>query len=167
MRTWTMAALLGLAACTGLGSKHANSDASTSATSGLFAGEWAWCVGTTAPEECSRYVLLQRGARICGTWFHFASGKAYMGRVIAHADSSTEARRTHVCGRRSAETDTECEDGWQRIDKPLRLCDGKLTDLTRADGICATGYNPVPMTDAARDDLQAQPWLQDCLSREP
>lgn len=90
-----------------------------------------------------------------------------MGRVIAHADSSTEAQRTHVCGRRSAETDTECEDGWQRIDKPLRLCDGKLTDLTRADGICATGYNPVPMTDAARDDLQAQPWLQDCLSREP
>ncbi len=58
MRTWTMAALLGLAACTGLGSKHANSDASTSATSGPFAGEWAWCAGTTAPEECSRYVLL-------------------------------------------------------------------------------------------------------------
>ena len=167
MRTWTMVAVLGLAACTGFGSKHASRDAGASPTTGPFAGEWAWCPGTTAPEECSRYVLLQRGDRICGTWFHFATGKEYTGRVIAHADSSTAARRTHVCGRPGSETDTECEDGWQRIDKQLRLCDGKLGDLTRPDGRCSAGYRPEPMTDAARDALLAQPWLQACLSRDP
>ena len=167
MRKWTMAALLGLAACTGLGSKHAGNDAGAPATTGPFDGEWAACQGTTSPEECSRYVLLQRGDRICGTWFHFATGKVYAGRIIAHADSSTEARRTHVCGRRSAETDTECEDGWQRIDKPLRICKGKLSDMTRADGSCFPYYQAVRLADDQRDALLAEPWMQACLSGDP
>ena len=167
MHKWTMVALLSLAACTGLGSKRASDDAGTSATTGAFAGEWAACQGTTAPEECSRYVLLQRGDRICGTWSYFASGDAYDGRLIARATSPAEARRTHVCGRAGSETDTECEDGWQQVDKPLRLCDGKLGDLTRADGGCSANYQRVPLADEVRDALQAQPWLQDCLSRDP
>jgi hypothetical protein len=182
MRRWTMGALLGLVACTGMRAGQAGSEAAPAATrersevqavaasvaaSGAFAGEWAACPGTTAPEECSRYVLLQRGSRICGTWFHFASGKEYTGRIVAHADSSTEARRTHVCGRQSAETDTECEDGWQRIDKPLRLCDGRLSNLTRADGSCFPYYQAVLMADDQRDALLAEPWMEDCLSGIP
>ena len=167
MRTWTMVALLGLAACTGLGSKHASGDAASSASKGAFEGEWAACHGTTAPEECSRYVLLQRGNRICGTWFHVATAKEYTGRIVAHATSLTEARRTHVCGRPSSQTDTECEDGWQRIDKPLRLCDGGLSDTTRANGTCFAYYKPVPLAEDARDALLAEPWMQECLSGEP
>jgi hypothetical protein len=112
-------------------------------------------------------VLLQRGSRICGTWFHFASGKEYSGRIVAHADSSTEARRTRVCGRRSVESDTECEDGWQRIDKPLRICKGKLSDLTRADGSCFADYRSMPLANEVRDALQAEPWMQACLSGDP
>lgn len=170
MRNCVMLALaLGLVACTGMRAGQAGGEAASAsaAASGTFAGEWEACQGTTAPEECSRYVLLQRGSRICGTWFHFATGKEYRGRVVAHADSSTEARRTHVCGRQSAETNTECEDGWQRIDKPLRLCDSKLGDMTRADGSCFADYQSVPMADEVRDALQAQPWVLECLSRAP
>ena len=169
MRRWTMVALLGLVACTGMRAGQAGSEVSPSsaAASGTFAGEWEACQGTTAPEECGRYRLLQRGSRICGTWFHFASGKEYSGRIVAHADSSTEARRTHVCGRQSVESDTECEDGWQRIDKPLRICGGKLSESTRADGSCFAYYQAVPMANEQRNALLAEPWMEDCLSGHP
>jgi hypothetical protein len=169
MRRWMMVALLGLVACTGMRAGRAGSEAAPTSAgeSGTFAGEWEACPGTTAPEECSRYVLLQRGSRICGTWFHFATGKEYRGRIVAHADSPTDARRTHVCGRKSVETDTECEDGWQRIDKPLRICKGKLSDLTRADGSCFPYYQAVRLADGQRDALLAEPWMEDCLSGIP
>ena len=169
MRRWTMVALLGLVACTGMRAGQEGSEAASAsdAASGTFAGEWEACPGTTPPDQCSRYVLLQRGSRICGTWFHFASGKEYSGRIVAHAESSTEARRTHVCGRRSVESDTECEDGWQRIDKPLRICKGKLSDLTRADGSCFADYRSMPLANEVRDALQAEPWMQACLSGDP
>ncbi|HEV7270888.1 hypothetical protein [Pseudoxanthomonas sp.] len=164
-----MVALLGLVACTGMRAGQAGDEAAPSAiaASGAFDGEWAACHGETPPDQCSRYVLLQRGDRICGTWFHFATGKEYRGRIVARADSSTEARRTHVCGRRSVESDTECEDGWQRIDKPLRLCKGRLSDRTRADGSCSAYYRSVPLADDARDALLEEPWMQACLSGEP
>lgn len=169
MRRWTMVALLGLVACTGMRAGQAGDEAAAASdgASGTFAGEWEACQGTTAPEECGRYLLLQRGSRICGTWFYFATGKAYTGRIVAHADSSTEARRTHVCGRQSVESNTECDDGWQPIDKPLRICDGKLSDSTRADGSCFAYYQSVPLADDARDALLAEPWMQECLSGEP
>jgi len=172
-----MVALLGLGACAGLDAGQAGIEAGSSAspmgdvpvapTDGAFAGQWEACEGTTSPEECSRYLLSQHDDRICGTWSYFASGKTYEGRIIARATSSTEARRTHICGRPGSETDTECDDGWQRIDKPLRLCDGKLADLMRADGACFADYQAVPMADDARDALQAQPWVQECLSHDP
>ena len=128
MRRWTMVALLGLLACTGMrvGQTPDEAAPAATATSGTFAGEWEACPGKTPSDQCSRYVLLQRGSRICGTWIHLASGKEYSGRIVARADSSTEARRTHVCGRQSVESDIECEDGWQRIDKPLRICKGNF-----------------------------------------
>jgi hypothetical protein len=181
-----MVVLLGLVACTGAGNGKAGSEAEASAApvaqdvaavpdavpetppvSGAFAGQWEACEGTTSPEECSRYVLLQQGDRICGTWSYLATNDSYEGRVIARATSPTEARRTHVCGRPGSETDTECEDGWQTIDKPLRICDGKLSNRTRADGSCAASYAPVPMADEVRDTLQAEPWMQECLARDP
>lgn len=167
MRKWTIVAVLGLAACTGLDTRKAGSDTASPAAGGPFAGEWASCLGETPPGECSRYVLLQQGDRICGTWFHFASGKEYRGRLIAHATSPTDARRTHVCGRPSSQTTTECDDGWQRIDKPLRLCDGSLGDSTRADGSCYADYQTVPLAADQRDALLAEPWVQACLSGEP
>ncbi len=178
MRRWTMVALSGLVACTGMRAGLAGSDAAPAAprersevpavaASGAFAGEWVACPGTTVAEECSRYVLLQRGSRICGTWFYFASGKEYTGRIVARADSPKEARRTHVCGRPGSATDTECEEGWQRIDKPLRICNGKLSDLTRADGSCFAQYQAVRMADDQRDALLAEPWMEHCLSGVP
>ena len=169
MRRWTMVALLGLVACTGMRAGQAGDEAAPSAiaASGAFDGEWAACHGETPPDQCSRYVLLQRGDRICGTWFHFATGKEYRGRIVARADSSTEARRTHVCGRRSVESDTECEDGWQRIDKPLRICNGKLSDSTRADGSCFADYKAVRMAADQREALLAEPWMEDCLAGDP
>jgi len=169
MRKRTAVAVLGLAACTGMRAGQAGSEAAPVATaaSGTFAGEWEACEGTTSPEECGRYLLLQRGSRICGTWFYIASGKEYTGRIVARADSPTEARRTHVCGRPGSATDTECEDGWQRIDKPLRICNGQLSDLTRADGSCFAYYHAVRMADDRRDALLAEPWMQACLSGVP
>jgi len=177
-----MLVLLGLVACTGVSNGQAGSEAEASAApvaeevaavpeapqaSGAFAGQWEACEGTTSPDECSRYVLLQQGDRICGTWSYFATNDSYEGRVIARATSPTEARRTHVCGRPGSETDTECEDGWQTIDKPLRICDGKLGDLTRADGSCFADYRAVPLANEVRDALQAAPWVQECLARDP
>jgi hypothetical protein len=186
MRSSMMVMLLGLVACTGAGNGQAGSEADASAEpvaqevaavpdavpekpqdSGAFAGEWEACEGTNAPEECGRYVLLQQGDRICGTWSYFATGKDYSGRIIARATSSTEAKRTHVCGRPGSETTTECENGWQTIDKPLRICDGKLGDMTRADGSCFADYQSVPLADEARVALQAEPWMQACLARDP
>ena len=179
-RGMMMVALLGLVACAGTSARQVASDADASAThasqevqsglapaSGAFAGEWEACQGTTAPEECGRYRLLQRGSRICGTWFYFATGNEYTGRIVARANSSTEARRTHVCGRPGSETDTECEDGWQTIDKPLRICKGKLSTSTRTDGSCFGYYQAVPMADDQRDALLAEPWMKDCLSGDP
>lgn len=168
MRKWTMVMVmvLGLVACTGLGAKT-GSDAASSVSKDAFEGEWAACHGETPPDQCSRYVLLQSGSRICGTWFHFATGKEYSGRIVARATSPTDARRTHVCGRPGGDTDTECDDGWQTIDKPLRLCDGGLSDSTRADGSCFAYYQSVPLADDARAALQAEPWMQACLSGTP
>ena len=169
MRRWTMVALLGLVACTGMRAGQGGSEAASvsDAASGTFSGEWEACHGPTTPDECGRYQLLQRGDRICGTWFYFATGKEYRGRIIARADSPTEARRTHVCGRPGSETDTECENGWQRIDKPLRICKGKLSDSTRADGSCFADYKPVRMAADQREALLAEPWMEDCLAGDP
>jgi hypothetical protein len=164
-----MVALFGLVACTGMRAGHAGDEATPTATaaSGTFAGEWEACYGSTTPGECGRYQLLQRGDRICGTWFYFATGKEYRGRIIARANSPTAAVRTHVCGRPGSETDTECEDGWQRIDKPLRICKGKLSTSTRTDGSCFGYYKAVPMANDQRDALLAEPWMKDCLSGIP
>ncbi|TYT26570.1 hypothetical protein FZO89_10045 [Luteimonas viscosa] len=144
--------------------QHEPVDASSA---GPFAGAWQSCEGAPSPEECSRYLLVQRGDRICGTWSYLASGQAYEGRVVARATSSTEAQRTRVCGRPGAETDTECSDGWQSIDKPLLLCDGKLGDLTGADGTCFAEYQAAPNLQGEWKALQAEPWVQDCLSNAP
>ena len=169
MRRWMMVALLGLVACTGMRAGKGGSEAASAsdAASGTFAGEWEACHGPTTPDECGRYQLLQRGDRICGTWFYFATGKEYRGRIIARVDSPTEGRRTHVCGRPGSETDTECENGWQTIDKPLRICKGKLSTSTRTDGSCFADYQRVPIADEVRDALRAQPWMLACLSGDP
>lgn len=178
MRTLGMMALLSLVACVGPGTGHTVEEGSSQAlvvqqdapethADGPFAGAWESCESMMSPDECSRYLLLQRGDRICGTWSYVASGTAYEGRVAARATSLTEARRTHVCGRPGSETDTECDEGWQRIDRPLRLCVGNLGDLSGPDGACFADYRAVPMPEGERDALQAQPWMQDCLSHNP
>ena len=72
-----------------------------------------------------------------------------------------------MCGRQSLESDIECEDGWQRIDKPLRICKGELSDLMRADGSCFPYYRAVRMAEDLRKALLAEPWMEDCLSGVP
>jgi len=174
-----MVAWLGLAACAGAGGGQdaegmAGVDVSTSppaqhespdaSPAGPFAGAWQSCDGASSPEECSRYLLVQRGDRICGTWHYLASGIAYDGRVVARATSPTQAQRTHVCGRPGGETDTECSDGWQRVDKPLLLCDGRLGDLAGVDGACFADYEAAPAPEDDLAALQLEPWVRDCLS---
>lgn len=131
-----------------------------------FAGAWEACAGTDASEQCSRYLLLQRDNRICGTWSYFASGRSYEGRVIAEAMSPQEARRNRICGRPGSETRTECETGWETIDRPLRLCKGKLGDLDGKDGRCFADFERVEGAGPSLQELTSQPWVQACLSRK-
>ena len=129
-----------------------------------FAGVWESCAGTDAPEQCGRYVLLQRGKRICGTWSYFASGDSYEGRIIGDAMSPMEARRKQICGRPGSETRTACDTGWETIDRPLRLCSGKLGDLDSKDGRCFADFERVEGATASLQELASQPWMQACLS---
>lgn len=129
-----------------------------------FAGSWQSCEGADSPDQCSRYLLLQRGHRICGTWSYFASGDGYEGRIVAEAVSPTEARRTRICGRPGSETGIECDAGWEAIDRPLRLCDDKLGDLDGKDGVCFTDFERVEDADQVLADIAEQPWMQACLS---
>lgn len=129
-----------------------------------FAGSWQSCAGTESPDQCSRYLLLQRGKRICGTWSYFASGDSYQGRVVAETISPVEARRTRICGRPGSETRTECEAGWDTIDRPLRLCDGKLGDLDGTNGSCFADFERVERPDPSLEKLAGQAWVEACLS---
>lgn len=132
--------------------------------SASFAGSWQSCAGTESLDQCSRYLLLQRGKRICGTWSYFASGDSYEGRVVAEAISPVEARRTRICGRPGSETRVECETGWDTIDRPLRLCGGKLGDLDGKGGRCYADFERVERPDPALEELAAQAWVEACLS---
>jgi hypothetical protein len=134
--------------------------------SAAFAGSWESCGQADAPEQCSRYLLLQHGKRICGTWSYFASGDGYEGKVIAEASSPLEARRTRICGRPGSETRMECEAGWETIDRPLRLCDGKLGDLDGKNGSCFADFERVESAGPSLAVLAGQPWMQACLSRK-
>jgi hypothetical protein len=167
------AAVVSATGCAKSPSQVATSPASRSAQGGAkpditawapFAGNWESCVGIDAPEQCSRYLLLQRGKRICGTWSYFASGDSYEGRVMAEAISPVEARRTGICGRPGSETRTECEAGWDTIDRPLRLCGGKLGDLDGKGGSCFADFERVQRPDPSLEELAAQAWVEDCLS---
>lgn len=159
--------MLCLVACSapGIGNK-AGDAALVPASSAAFAGTWEACEGASSPADCSRYVLVQRGERICGTWSYVASGKGYEGRVIARATSTLAARRTHVCGRPGSETTTECEEGWDVVDRPLLLCDGKLGELVDVDGRCLADYQAVPASRSGHAELSTQAWVQDCLSSD-
>lgn len=129
-----------------------------------FAGVWESCAGTDAPEQCSRYLLLQRGKHICGTWSYFASGKSYEGRVIANAISPQQARRNRICGRPGSETRTDCDTGWETIDRPLRLCNGKLGDLDSKNGRCFADFERVEGASSSLEEIASQQWVQTCLS---
>ncbi len=85
---------------------------------------------------------------------------------MAEATSLLEARRTHICGRLGSETDTECETGWEAINRPLRLCDGKLGDLDGKNGSCFADFERVERAGRSLASLAEQPWVQACLSRK-
>ncbi|MGM9425085.1 hypothetical protein [Hydrogenophaga sp. MI9] len=129
-----------------------------------FAGSWESCGPNDSPDLCSRYLLLQRGKRICGTWSYVATGAGYEGRVVAEVVSPGEARRTRICGRQGSETRTQCDVGWEAIDRPLRLCDGKLGDLDGKGGKCFADFERVKRPDPSLEALAKQPWVEACLS---
>lgn len=129
-----------------------------------FAGSWESCGPNDSPEQCSRYRLLQRGKRICGTWWDFAADGIYEGRVVAEVVSPGEARRIRICGRPGGNTHTECEEGWDTIDLPLRLCGGKLGDLNGKGGKCFADFERVKRPDPSLEALAKQPWVEACLS---
>lgn len=129
-----------------------------------FAGLWQSCNAATSPDECSRYQLLQQGDRICGLWSYVATGDRYEGRVIAKALSATKARRIRVCGRAGSEAQTDCDDGWDVIDKPLHLCGGRLGDLESETGKCFADFERVRGDADWQEVLMTQPWMKACLA---
>lgn len=184
MRAYWFVAFFGLAACAGPGTGHGDNVARTGVDSEhaglssvlgdsplsddeLFEGAWSSCEGAASHDECSRYVLVQRGQRICGTWSYLASGQAYEGRLAARVISTTRARRTRVCGRPGSETDTECDAGWQTIDRPLEICNGRLSDIAGANGSCFADYVASNEAEADIAKLETQPWLRTCLATDP
>ena len=135
MRSSMMLVVLGLVACTGVGNGQAGNEAEASAepvaqevsavseavleapqASAAFAGQWEACEGTTSPDECSRYVLLQQGDRICGTWSYIATSDEFSGNVLARADSPTVARPTPICGRHGSGPAPESAASWTTRD---------------------------------------------------
>ena len=129
-----------------------------------FTGQWQACGGASSPDECSQYVLIQRGDKICGTWSYFATGDSYSGRVMARATSATNARRLRVCGRPGSETRTTCEVGWERINKPLRLCAGRLADLDGESGACSADFERVAVDGSEVVGLSKEAWVEACLA---
>lgn len=156
--------MLIVAAMTACAQPTTTTSGAQSMTSAAFAGSWEYCGRNDSPDLCSRYLLLQRGKRICGTWSYVASGAGYEGRVVAEAISPVEARRTRICGRPGSKTRTPCETGWDTIDRPLHLCDGKLGDLGGKDGKCFADFERVKRPDPSLEALAAQPWVEACLS---
>lgn len=177
MRLVCVVAILALSACGGLsadqsGGGHqvrytavppASAQTSPAAASegAPFSGVWESCEGAASPDECSRYVLVQRGERVCGTLSYVASGQSYEGKLIARTISETSAVATQICGRVGSETNSECADGWQETEKTLDLCGGKLSDMTRAQGPCAANFVKARLSE--RELLSAQPWIEKCL----
>ena len=146
------------------GSKQVETASDDNQKPSPFAGLWQSCNGATSPEECSRYQLLQQGRRICGLWSYVATGDRYEGRVMANALSATKARRIRVCGRAGSETQTECDDGWDIIDKPLHLCDSRLGDLEGEAGTCFADFERVRGDADWQEALVTQPWMKACLA---
>ena len=153
-----------IAAMTACAQPTTSTGGGKSTASAPFAGSWEYCGRNDAPEQCSRYRLLQRGKRICGTWWDFAADGIYEGRVIAVVVSPGEARRIRICGRPGGNTQTECDAGWDTVDLPLRLCGGKLGDLDGKDGKCFADFKRVKRPDPSLEALAAQAWVEDCLS---
>ena len=60
----------------------------------------------------------------------------------------------------------ECEKGWETIDRPLRLCDGKPGDLDGKNGSCFADFERVESAKPSLAVLAGQPWMQACLSRK-
>ena len=132
--------------------------------SGSFTGQWRACGGASSPDECSQYVLIQRGDKICGTWSYVATGDSYSGRVIAVATSATDARRLRICGRPGSETGTACDVGWERINKPLHNCNGKLADMDEKDGACYAEFARTEVDGSEVVGLSQEPWVEACLA---
>lgn len=129
-----------------------------------FTGVWEACGDGTPPDQCSRYLLVQSGARICGTWSEVATNQGYYGQLIAETVSATEARWTKICGRPGADTRVECGDGWQAVDKPLRLCGERLGNLESANGGCYAAFDRVATSNAELDSLMTETWVEACLA---
>jgi len=85
---------------------------------------------------------------------------------MAEAISPLEARRTRICGRPGSETRTECETGWETIDRPLRLCDGRLGDLDGKNGKCFADFERVEGAAPSLAVLAGQSWIEACLSHK-
>lgn len=169
--------LVSIAACANSGSDAAVSPARAPTQSAVeikpdaaeaapFTGSWESCAGAESPDQCSLYLLLQRGKKICGTWSYFASGDGYEGRVIANAASPIEARRIRICGRPGSETRVACETGWEAIDRPLRLCGGKLGDMDGKNGTCFADFERIKSAGPSLAALAEQPWIKACLSNK-
>ncbi|TBR07236.1 MAG: hypothetical protein EPO46_11445 [Lysobacter sp.] len=58
----------------------------------------------------------------------------------------------------------ECESGWESIDKPLRLCAGKLAESSGSGGECNVRYRRSTEPGTQLTALAEQSWVKACLA---
>ncbi len=142
-----------------------------------FAGTWMLCSKYQGYDVCSYNVLAQKGARVCGLWGYWASGRDYQGRLTAIATGQA-AKVEKICGRPGSDTSTECArkdtapETWeQKTDRTLFICKGALYDSRYGEpGLCK-GINKDLGTPKARSSAQSKviifpedrTWLKACV----
>ena len=166
MRVSGMMLFVGLVACSAPGIGHQALDAaSVPASPAAFTGPGRHA-RAPLPLECSRYVLYSAAsasvALVLCRIREVVRGQGGRAHQLGVAGTGT-----HVCGRPGSETRTECRDGWDIVDRPLLLCDGKLGDLVGSEGRCLADYQAAPASRSGHAALSEQAWVRDCLSGSP
>lgn len=142
-----------------------------------FAGTWIDCDRYQGYDVCSYKLLAQSGARMCGLWSYWASGKEYQGRLTAKFIGQT-AKIDRICGRPGSDTSTECArddsepPAWEPSDRTLFICKGALYASHPGQPISCKGINKDLGMPRARGNVQSKAmfvpedkaWLKACTT---
>lgn len=141
-----------------------------------FAGTWIDCDSYQGDDACSYKLLAQKGARLCGLWSYWASGREYQGRVTATA-SGRIAKIDQICGRPGSDTSTECtrdkgaQETWEPSSRTMFLCKGALYESRADRPMSCDGIDKDLGLQKARGNIQSKmmfeptdkAWLKTCV----